>query len=220
MVTEQIELPTTTQTSSLTPRLLGTIGMICAPMLFLSGMLYNLGDGPSALIASVLGMLYLVGWAASAVGMRQLRVTGAGALARTVFVVQLVGLSLALIFNVLEMAHANPDTLFFRVTDLAWPVSHIFMLVVGALVLASRVWRGWRSVTPILCGLALPIFFAARPLLGGEVGGFIFGFLTMVTFMLLGYAVRTSAPKKLTSEAQFDLLLSIVRRLRAKVQQS
>ena len=168
--------------------------MLGAPMLFLSGLLYTLGDGPAALAASVLGMLYLIGWAASATGMRQLRVTGAGALGKTVFIVQLIGLSLALVFNVLEIARANQDTLLFRVTDLAWPVSHIFMLVVGTLVLATRVWRGWRSWTPILCGLALPLFFAARPLLGGEVGGFIFGFLTMVTFMLLGYAVRTSKP--------------------------
>ncbi len=194
MVTERIELPAARNTS-LTPRLLGTIGMIGAPMLFLSGLLYNLGDSPAALMASVLGMLYLVGWGASAAGMRRLRVTGAGALGKTIFVVQLIGLSLALIFNALEIARANPDTVFFRVTDLAWPVSHVFMLVVGAIVLATRVWRGWRSATPILCGLALPIFFAARPLLGGEVGGFIFGFLTMVTFMLLGYAVRTSDPK-------------------------
>lgn len=194
MVTERIELHAIAQKASQTPRLLGTIGMLGAPMLFLSGLLFTLGDSPAALATSVMGMLYLIGWAASAVGMRQLRVTGAGALGKTVFIVQLVGLSLALVFNVLEIARANPETLLFRVTDLAWPVSHIFMLVVGALVLATRVWRGWRSWTPILCGLALPLFFAARPLLGGEVGGFIFGFLTMVTFMLLGYAVRTSKP--------------------------
>jgi hypothetical protein len=43
-----------------------------------------------------------------------------------------------------------------------------------------------------LCGLALPIFFGARALLGGEVGGFLFGVLTMGAFTLLGYAVRTS----------------------------
>jgi hypothetical protein len=190
MVTERIELPAA-RNSHLNPRLLGTIGMVCAPMLFVSGFLYALGDGPAALIASALGMLYLIGWAASAAGMRQLRV--AGRLSGAVFAVQLVGLSLALVFNVLEMARANPDTLLFRVTDLAWPASHLFMLVVGALVLAARVWRGWRGWTPLLCGLALPVFFGARPLLGGEVGGFIFGVLTAAAFALLGYAVRTSA---------------------------
>ncbi len=190
MVTERIKL-SNAQNSSLNPSLLGTIGVVCAPMLFLSGFLYTLGDGAAALIASVLGMLYLVGWAASAAGMRQLKV--AGRLSGAVFAVQLVGLSLAFIFNVLEVAHANPDTLLFRVTDLAWPVSHLFMLVVGALVLGARVWRGWRSWTPILCGLTLPVFFGARPVLGGEVGGLIFGVLTAVTFALLGYAVRTSA---------------------------
>lgn len=190
MATERIELRAA-QNSSLTPRLLGTIGMIGAPMLLLSFLLYALGDGTAALMASVLGMLYLVGWAASAAGMWRLRV--AGKLSGAVFAVQLVGLSLAFAFNVLEVTRANPDTLLFRVTDLAWPASHIFMLVVGALVLGACVWRGWRSLTPLLCGLALPVFFGVRAVLGGEFGGFIFGVLTAVTFTLLGYAVRTGA---------------------------
>ena len=191
MVTERIEAPAA-RTSSFGPRLLGTIGMVCAPMLLLAGLLYPLG-GAAAPVASALGMLYLAGWAASAAGMRQLRV--AGRPSGAVFVAQLTGLSLALTFNVLEMARANPESLLFRVTDLAWPASHVFMLVVGALVLAARVWRGWRKWTPLLCGLTLPALFAARPLLGGEVGGFVFGAATAVTFMLLGYAVRTSAPQ-------------------------
>ena len=193
MVTERIELPAA-QNTYLSTRLLGTIGMVGAPMLLLAFFLYALGDGAAAYVASALGMLYLIGWGASAIGMRRLRVTGTGATAKVVFVVQLVGLSLALVFNALEIMRANPDTLLFRVTDLAWPASHVFMLVVGALVMATRVWRGWRSVTPILCGLALPVFFAARPLLGGEVGGLIFGVLTAASFTLLGYAVRTSVP--------------------------
>ena len=195
MVTERIELPAAARETSASPRLLGTIGMIGAPMLFLSGLVYSLGleGGAWAWVASALGMLYLVGWAASAAGMRRLRV--AGLLSGLVFAVQLIGLSLALIFNALEMARANPDTLFFRVTDLAWPVSHLFMLVVGGLVLAARAWRGWRSWTPLLCGLALPAYFGARALLGGEVGGFfLFGVLTAATFTRLGHAVRTSVP--------------------------
>jgi hypothetical protein len=194
MVTERIELPAAAQNTSLSPSLLGTIGMVGAPMLFLSFFVYTLGDGAGAYLASVLGMLYLIGWGASATGMRRLRVTGAGAPGKVVFVVQLIGLSLALVFNAMEIMRANTDTLFFRVTDLAWPASPIFMLVVGALVLMKRVWRGWRSWTPILCGLALPVFFAAHPLLGGEVSNLIFGLLTAVTFLLLGYAVRTSVP--------------------------
>lgn len=194
MVTERIELPAAARGTSQGPRLLGTIGVFGAPMLLLSGLIYSLGPegGAWALVASVLGMLYLIGWAASAAGMRRLKV--AGRLSGAVFAVQLVGLSLALIFNVLEVARANPETLFFRITDLAWPVSHLFMLVVGTLVLAARVWRGWRSWAPLLCGLALPIFFGARPLLGGQVAGLLFGVLTAVAFTLLGYAVRTSVP--------------------------
>lgn len=193
MVTERIELPAAGRKTPLSHRLLGTIGIIGAPMLFISGFFYTLGDGRYAWVASVLGMLYLVGWAASASAMRRLRVTGAGPLAQTVFVVQLIGLSLALVNNVLEMAHADPDTLIFHVTDIAWPASHVFMLVVGALVLATRAWRGWRAWTPILCGLVLPLFYGAVALAGWDMARSIFTPMTAVAFALLGYAVRTSA---------------------------
>jgi hypothetical protein len=197
MVTERIELPaaqkTSLQKTFFSPRLLGTIGMAGAPMLFLAGFLYT--DGPGAWIASVVGMLYIVGWAASAAGMRRLRVTGAGAPAQIVFVVQLVGLFLALVFNALEMAHANPDTFLFHATDIAWPASHVFMLVVGALVFRARVWRGWRRWTPALCGLVLPLFYGVVALAGWDAARFIFTPLTAVTFALLGYAVRTSEPR-------------------------
>lgn len=167
--------------------------MIGAPMLFVEGMLYAYGDGdsPNVRFIPLLGIIYPAGWACSLIGMRQLRAMGEGALSKAVFSVQLLGLFLAFLFNVQEMTGSDPDSLFYRITDMAWPVSHVFMLVAGVLVLMAQVWRGWRSVTPFLCGLALPAFFAASALVGRGVAGYLFSILTVVAFMLLGYAVRT-----------------------------
>ncbi len=192
MAVEQMNLPLSKQSTFLSARFLGTLGMIASPMLFVEGMLYTYGygDSPNSRFIPLLGIIYLTGWACSLTGMRQLRATGHGTLCKAVFILQLVGLSLAFLFNVQEMVGANPDSLFFRITDIAWPASHVFMLAVGVLVLKAKVWRGWRSVTPLLCGLALPAFFAASAVVGRGVAGFLFGMLTAVAFMLLGYAVR------------------------------
>jgi hypothetical protein len=168
-------------------------------MLLISGLIMPFStDGGivSTWLVSVLGILYLVGWAASAAGMRQLRATGDNLAGKIIFVIQMTGLLLAFSFNVQEIVNPNPDpdSLLFRVTDMAWPASHVFMLVLGFFVLAAGVWRGWRSVTPFLCGLALPAFFAVKALAGFELGGIVFGISTAIAFTLLGYAVRTGEP--------------------------
>lgn len=192
MATEQMNLPLSRQNAFLSARFLGTLGMLASPMLFAEGMLYTLGygDSPNARFIPLLGIIYLTGWACSLTGMRQLRATGDGTLAKAVFILQLLGLFLASLFNVQEMMGANSNNLFYRITDIAWPASHVSMLVVGVLVLKAKVWRGWRSVAPFLCGLALPAFFAASVVIERSVAGAFFSILTAVAFMLLGYAVR------------------------------
>lgn len=192
MAVEQMTLPLSKQGAFQSARFLGTLAMIASPMLFVEGMLYTFGygDSPSARFIPLLGIIYLTGWACSLTAMRQLRATGDGTLPKAIFILQIVGLFMAFLFNVQEMMGSNPDSLFFRITDIAWPASHVFMLVLGVLVLKAKVWRGWRSVAPFLCGLALPAFFAAGAIVGREVAGFLFGILTAAAFMLLGYAVR------------------------------
>ena len=196
MSADQISLSLPRGEATLSTRTLGTLGMIASPLLFAEGMLYSLGyaEGQNARLIPLLGIGYLAGWACSLVGMRRLRATGQGAGDLAVFIIQLLGLFLAVLFNVQEITGTNPDSLFFLMTDLAWPASHILMLVVGALVLMAKVWRGWRIIAPFLCGLALPAFFALNAIAGIKLGGFAFGISTMIAFMLLGYAVRTGAP--------------------------
>lgn len=176
-------------------RLFGTLGMIGGPMLLAEAILYGLVfQSPNNRAVGVLELIYLGGWMASAVGMRQLRVTGKGWTGRAVFIVQMAGLLLAAAFSAHGLVQPNQelDTLFLKATDAAWPLSHLFMLVVGICVLKAGAWRGWRRLAPFLCGLGLPLFFAASALGARTLGGIIFPFLTMVGFVSLGYAVRTT----------------------------
>ena len=204
MAVNQINLQISEREAPSSYRTLGTIAMLAAPMMLveviLFGLLYPEASRNNQLVG-VLEVIYIGGWMCSAIAMRRLRVTGDGLLAQVVFIVQLTGLLLAAAFAVNDLFNANPDTntLFFRVTDAAWPLSHVFMLVVGGLVMYAKRWRGWQRFAPLLCGLALPSFFVAGALGLREAGGFLFGLFTALGFMLLGAAVRASSPRNMAA---------------------
>lgn len=177
-------------------RVLGTIGMILAPALYIGSFFHSADlDEPKAnqLLSSIFGVLYLGGAMASAIAMRRLRVTGNGAGAVILFAVQIVGLFLAVWFDILE--YAAPDlrqSAVFFIADIAYPFSHVLMIIVGAAVWKTGAWRGWRVVPPFLCGFALPLFFAASALIGRENSGWIFIGGVTLGFFLLGLTVKTA----------------------------
>lgn len=183
-------------------RLLGTIGMLCAPMLMLESlyrMAWRVPDNQNNRLVGLLGTIYVAGWIASAVGMRRLRVTGRSLWSRLVFVVQMAGLVLAGLWAVQEILRPGSvnDSLFYMVIDASWPLSHLFMLVVGIFVFKAGVWRGWRRAAPFVCGLALPLFFAISAAGARTLGLIIFPATVAIGFIMLGYAVRTAEPRKL-----------------------
>lgn len=177
--------------------LAGTIGMIFSPMLLVSLIIdIFLTDIPHrAQISSAFQLLYLSGWMCSAVGIRAQRAAGKGIGGGIIFVVQIIGLLLAMGLNVIEISQANPDStgLIYQITDAAWPLSHLFMLVVGVAVVRAKIWRGWRRVTPFVCGSALLLMIPFALLLGQAKSAPVFGLLTTIGFMSLAYAVKTSS---------------------------
>jgi hypothetical protein len=117
---------------------------------------------------------------------------GKGLCATFLLVVQIAGFSLAACQNILQiLGRANRNNKLFQIADMAWPFSHILMLVIGVATVLAGVWKGWRKFTPLFCGLALPLAVAAGGLLGGEALEVTFGVLTAASFLLLGYAIRT-----------------------------
>ena len=196
MSVNEINLPITHENSAVNHRLLGTIGMICAPGLYFASFFYSQNydePNPQQVYASLSGVIYLCGAAASATAMRRLRVTGNGIGAAFLFAVQIAGLALAMMYDILEYAapHLKQSWLF-SVTDMAYPFSHLLMIIVGAAIVRAGVWRGWRRIPAFLCGLALPLFFASSALFGRENVGFVFIASVTPGFFLLGCAVRAA----------------------------
>ena len=198
MASQQLRLDAESPRPLIGNRVLGTIGMLAAPMLLIEFVLRAAVYGPAEppRWVAVLGFLYMLGWLATAAGMRRLRVTGSGKVGRAISWIQIGGLILAALWSLNEATGVNPGKLFFSIGDAAWPFSHLFMLVVAGFIVKAGVWRGKRAVPAAICGLALPLFFGLSPVIGPVAGSIAFGATTTVGFVLLGYLVRVSHPAK------------------------
>jgi hypothetical protein len=172
---------------------LGTIAMICAPALLIEGLLVR--GGENAAITGIASMVFMVGWICSNIGMQRMQATGIGGWGHAVLIIQLVGLVLAFLFGFFEATGLlGRDSVIFNVTDAAWPLSMLWMLVVGITVIAANRLSGWRRVVPLLCPLWLLVALGGGAVLG-DVGGYIGLAWSAVAWALLGYVVRNTGEK-------------------------
>jgi hypothetical protein len=91
---------------------------------------------------------------------------------QALFFLQVVGLSLAMCQQFIDLARVKAflGSPFYHLADTAWPLSHLFiMMVVGINVLVTRRLRGQFRFAPLGCGLALSLAIAAWPKLCGLV---------------------------------------------------
>jgi hypothetical protein len=169
-------------------RVLGTIAIICAPALLVEAIL--LQGGENALITGIASMVFMAGWICSNTAMRRMRAAGVGKWGRTALLIQLLGLVLAFAFGFFEATGLlSRESLVFNVTDIAWPLSMLWMLVVGITVVVAKRLSGWHRFVPLLCGLWLPIGMVAMVAFGDDSGLVGFG-LAAIFWTALGYVVR------------------------------
>lgn len=171
-------------------RLLGTVAMLCAPALLVEQLV--LRGAQDALVTGIASMFFMAGWICSNTGLRRLRAAGTRPWGRAVLRIQLVGLGLAFTFGLIEATGLlGSDHLLVTVTDAAWPLSMLWMVVVGVSVLVAKRLHGWRRVVPVLCPLWLPVAMAGAAAFG-DPGGLVGTGLAAVLWALLGYVVRDS----------------------------
>ena len=169
-------------------RVLGTIAMICAPALLIEGLL--LRGQENAAVTGIASMVFMAGWICANIGMWRMRATGTGKWARAVLLIQLVGLVLAFVFGFFEATGLlGRESVVFNVTDAAWPLSMLWMLVVGITVIAAKRLPGWQRFVPLLCPFWLPIAILGTVAFG-DAAGLVGVGLTAVLWALLGYVVR------------------------------
>lgn len=156
-------------------RWLGAFALAASPMFAVMRALAPDTGRPAPRVAAALDLLFLAGWACSAIGLWRQRAVGGARRPAIVLAAQLVGLALAAgneLPDLLGTARV-PGSAYEIVTDVMWPASVTSMLVVGALV----------------CGLALPVFFVVLAVAGRRIGEPWFAAHTTIAWALLALAV-------------------------------
>ena len=171
-------------------RVLGTLGMLGSPFLFLSFAVNGFSQGDSNKLGAALGLLFVIGWFSSVRGLQVLGAAGKGLAGKILLGIDLVGVVLAGLFQVYEFAAPGSDSILYHITDIAWPLSMVFLLISGILVARAGVFQGWLRFTPVAAALWLPLGIAEMGILGLTAGQALDGVHTMVGWFLIGYAVR------------------------------
>lgn len=169
-------------------RILGVIAMIGAPALLIEELLRQ--GQENALITGIASMVFMAGWICSNAGMRHMHAAGTDKWGRAVLQIQLVGLVLAFMFGFFEATGLlGRESIIFNITDAAWPLSMLWMLVVGITVIRAKRLSGWQRFVPLLSPFWLLVAIVGSMAFGDTAGGFLgFGYAAIL-WMLLGYIV-------------------------------
>lgn len=144
-------------------KLLGGFALLGAPCLAIGLSLDALfGQALHAPWMGLWGILYISGWMASTIALRELGVFDATSrkarrIGHTLVRLLLVTLTLANILNVWEMVTPTYKPTLFYIVDLGWPLSNLLMLPIGIAVIRARQLDGWQRWVPLTVGLWLPI---------------------------------------------------------------
>ena len=176
-------------------RTLGTLAMVCAPALLVETLVAGGREMP--LVTGIASMIFMFGSFCSHIGLWRLAATGKGRWGRAVLGIELGLVFLAFLFGLFEATGTlGQNNIIWNVTNIAWPLSMVFMLVVGVTAaVVGRLPVPYRFV-PLLCGLAFPISILIAVASGAgmddQIIALTFFSMTTVFWFLLGLAVRQS----------------------------
>ena len=170
-------------------RLLGLLGMAFSPCFLL--MITTTGDPQHSLfrLGSFAGLLFTIGWFSNVLGLLQLRATGKRLPGKILLGVELVGVTLAAIFQVFEFTGFGQGTVFHTITDIAWPLSMLTLLIIGIAIAIIGGLRGAARFVPIIAPIWLPLSILAGIALGEQASLIISGIVATLGWFLTGYVI-------------------------------
>lgn len=177
-----------------TNKLLGAIGMLASPFLLLQMAAGNKENGYNSSLGGFFDLLYMIGWMCSIAGLQRLQATGSKKSGNVLLQVQFAFLCLANLWNIWVIFDpTNKSTLFF-VLDLFWPLSNLWMLVIGIVIAITGKLEGWRRYVVLATGLWLPVAFSSMMIFGRTtISFYIGGIYSTIAWFAIGWMIFTSA---------------------------
>ena len=178
-------------------RTLGTIAMILSPALLIEALTFT--NGENHLVTGICSFFFMLGWLCSNLAMQQMQAIGTGLAAKIVLWIQFVGIFLAMFFGIFEATQiVSEESLLFTIADLCWPLSMVFMIVVGIMAIRAKRWAGWQRFIPLICALWLPASILVMMPFGENAAvenvAAVFGFgWTAIAWFTLARIIRSNA---------------------------
>jgi hypothetical protein len=170
-------------------RLLGLLGMVFSPFFLVMITSDTDGQGNLVRVGAFAGLLFTIGWFCNVLGLLQLRATGKRLPGKILLGVELVGVTLAAIFQVFEFTGFGEGTIFFTITDIAWPLSMVTLLIIGITIAIIGGLRGAARFVPILAPIWLPLNIVVTMTVGRDAALIVSGIVATLGWVLTGYVI-------------------------------
>jgi hypothetical protein len=145
-------------------------------------------------LAGLMGIPYVIGWMACIWALYRMEAAGSSRWGRGILGVSLFLLCMANGWNIYAAIDPKASSLLYRILDICWPASNVFMIVVGVAVIRANVLSGWRRYVPLAVGLWLPLTAISSVAIGHNslVALTFSAIYSIVMWTMLGYAVRST----------------------------
>ena len=119
-------------------KLIGLVAMLSSPFLAVDLLVHGSFDKYNATsLGGLFSFIYMTGWLLCVLTLYRMHATSRKRV-RTVFVIQIIFLCLAEVWNVYAIVEPKANSIVFRITDFFWPISNAFMLVTGITILSAK----------------------------------------------------------------------------------
>jgi hypothetical protein len=177
-------------------RLLSIVAMVCAPAMLLEALIPN-GKENNLIVGSA-SLIFMIGSLCSQIALWRLGASGRDLWGRIAQGFQIVLVILAALFGFFEAsALLSDEHPLFIISDIAWPVSMMWMFILGVTIAVRAVLTGWRRFIVMICGIALPCSILFAIVTGSDMSGTVVGLLFFtwlaIGWFLLGLAIWQSA---------------------------
>lgn len=149
-------------------KLLGVCGMLAAPFLTFQLLVGQAADAYNTSLGGFFDLIYMAGWMCSIVGLMRLQAAGLRKNSQILFYIQLVFLCVANAWNIWVIIDPTNNSTLFFILDLFWPLSNVFMLVLGIVIAVKGVLTGWRRCVVLIVGMCLTLALLFILILGRE----------------------------------------------------